>query len=157
MRLLAALFCMSFFLGPVAAQPSKPGLSPCALLTKAEVQEAVGATVSEGVPNATNKSVCDFKVGDAGSLVSIMLTAKGPADSAAKTVAELKKRNIGGEVVPGLGDSAYASSPGYGMQQLGAYKGSHQVIATVLLFGSPEAKSKTVAQAVMRKALARVP
>ncbi len=156
MRLLTALFCMSFFLGLALAQPSKPGLSPCALLTKAEVQEAVGAPVSEAALNMTNKSVCDFKVGDAGS-VSIMLTAKGPADSAAKTVAELKKRNISGEVVPGLGDSAYASSPGYGMQQLGAYKGSHQVIATVLLFGSPEAKSKAVAQAVMRKALARVP
>ena len=157
MRLPTALFCTSIFLGPAAAQPSKPGLSPCALLTKAEVQEAVGAPVSEAALNMTNKSVCDFKVGDAGSSVSIMLTAKGPADSAAKTVAELKKRNISGEVVPGLGDSAYASSTGYGMQQLGAYKGSHQVIATVLLIGSPEAKSKAVAQAVIRKALARVP
>jgi hypothetical protein len=43
------------------------------------------------------------------------------------------------------------------MQQLGVYKGSNQVIVTVLLMGSPEAKSKTVAQAVMRKALVRVP
>ncbi len=105
--------------------------------------------------NSTNKLVCDFKAG--GGTVGIMLTGKGPADNAEKTVAELKKQKIEAAVVPGLGDSAYASSPGYGMQQLGVFKGSNQLIVTVLLPGSPEAKSKAVAQAVMRKALARVP
>jgi hypothetical protein len=157
MRLPTVLLCLSVFLGFAAAQPPKPGLSPCALLTKAEVQEAVGSPVSEGVVNAINKSVCDFKVGDTGSTVGIMLTAKGPGDTAERTVAELKKGKISAEVVPGFGDSAYASSPGYGMQQLGVYKGSNHVIVTVLVLGAPDAKSKTIAQAVMRKALARVP
>ena len=115
---------MSVFLGFAAAQPPKAGSGPCALLTKAEVQEAVGAPVSEGVVNATNKSVCDFKVGDAGSAVSIMLTAKGSGDTAERTVAALKKQKIAAEVTPGFGDSAYASSPGYGMQQLGAREGA---------------------------------
>jgi hypothetical protein len=156
MRLLTVLLCMSIFLASAAAQPAKPGLSPCALLTKAEVQEAVGAPVAEGAVNKINKSVCDFK-GDAGTSVSIMLTAKAAGDSADKTVAELNKRNIAAAVAPGFGDSAYASSPGYGMQQLGAYKGSSHVIVTVLVMGAPEARSKTVSQAVMRKALARVP
>jgi hypothetical protein len=157
MRLATALLCIPVFLGSVAAQSPKPGLGPCALLTKAEIQQAVGSPVSEGVINANNKSVCDFKAGDAGSIVSIMLTAKAPADSAEKTVAELKKRKISAEVAPGFGDSAYASSPGYGMQQLGVYKGSNHVIVTALLFGAPEAKSKAITQAIMRKALARVP
>ncbi|MCX6627780.1 MAG: hypothetical protein NTW28_09150, partial [Candidatus Solibacter sp.] len=107
--------------------------------------------------NANNKSVCDFKVGDAGSIVNIMLTSKSAADSAEKTVAELKKGKISAEVTPGFGDSAYSSSPGYGMQQLGVYKGSKHVIVTVLLLGAPDAKSKTAAQAIMRKALPRVP
>jgi hypothetical protein len=147
---------VSILAGPAAAQPAQAGLSPCALLTKAEVQEAVGSPASEGAPNAINKSVCDFKAGAAGS-VSVMLTAKASGDSAEKTAAELKKRNIAADVIPGFGDGAYASSPGYGMQQLGAYKGSSHVIVTVLLFSAPEAKSKTVTQAVMRKALARVP
>jgi hypothetical protein len=157
MRLLKTLFGMSVLLGSAAAQPSKPGLGPCALLTKAEVQEAVGSAVSPGEVNKTNHSVCDFKVGETGSLLSVMLTAKGPADSAEKMVSELKKRKIGADVVAGFGDGAYASSPGYGMQQLGVYKGASHVIVTVLLMGAPEAKSKAVAQAVMRKALARVP
>jgi hypothetical protein len=147
---------VSVFLGSAAAQPSKAGLSPCTLVTKAEVQAAVGAPVSEGAINKTNKSVCDFKVGDAGSVLNIMLTAKGPADSAEAMVAGLKKQKISAEVTSGFGDGAYASSPGYGMQQLGVYKGSNHVIVTVLVFGAPEAKSKTIAQAVMRKALARL-
>ena len=157
MRLPIALSCLSFFLGFAAAQPPKPAISPCALLTKAEVQEAVGAPVSEGVVNAINQSDCDFKIGDEGSAVGILLTAKAPGDTAERTVAELKKRNTTAEVIPGFGDSAYASSPGYGMQQLGVYKGSNHVIVTVLVLGAPDAKSKTIAQAVMRKALARVP
>lgn len=157
MQLLAGLFCATVFLGLAAAQTSKPGLSPCALLTKVEAQVAVGAPVSEGAINADNKSVCDFKVGDAGSGIGIMLISKGPADTAEKMVAELKAHKVSAEVTTGFGDSAYASSPGYGMQQLAVYKGSHHVIVTVLMLGAPDAKSKTVAQAVMRKVLARLP
>jgi hypothetical protein len=156
MRILTTSLCVSVLLGAAAAQTPKPAASPCALLTKAEVQEAVGGPVSEGAVNKTNNLVCDFKAGDTGA-VSIMLTAKAPADNAERTVAELKKRNIVAEVTPGFGDSAYSSSPGYGMQQFGVYKGSNQAIVTVFLFGTPEAKAKTVAQAVMRKALARMP
>ena len=155
MRLLRVVLGVSVLLGPVASQPSKAGLSPCSLVTKAEVQEAAGAPAGEGSINAHNKSVCDFKVGDAGS-VGIMLTAKAPGDSAERTVAELKKRNITAQVTPGFGDSAYASSGDYGTQQLGVYKGSNHVIVTVLMFGAPEAKSKALAQAVMRKALVRM-
>lgn len=157
MRLLTVLLHASFFVGFAIAQPAKPAPGPCGLLTKAEVQEAVGSPVAEGALNKTNPNVCDFKIGATGSAVSIMLTRKSPLDSAEKTVGALKKSKINAEAVAGLGDSAYASSPGYGMQQLGVYKGSSHVIATVLILGSPEAKAKAAAQAVMRKALARLP
>jgi hypothetical protein len=157
MRILTVLLCSSVLSGLAATQPANQGGGPCALLTKAEVQEAVGSPVAAGVVNKTNPAVCDFKVGDSGSSVGIMLTRKSAADSADNTVAELKKRKIAAEVIPGFGDSAYSASPGYGMQQLGVYKGANQVIVTVLILGAPEAKSKAVAQTVMRKALARVP
>jgi len=71
-------------------------------------------------------------------------------------VSELAKRKIKAETVAGLADGGYWSSPGYGMQQMGAYKGSSHVIVTVLLLGQPEAKAKTVADALLRKAVARV-
>ena len=141
-------------LGPALA--GTPATGPCSLLTKAEVQDAVGTPVSEGAVNTINRTVCDFKVDALGSAVSVMLTGKAPGDSAGKTVAELKKQKIAAQVVSGFGDGAYASNPGYGMQQLGVYKGTSHVIVTVLLMGAPDAKSKTVAEAVMRKALVRV-
>jgi hypothetical protein len=155
MRILAIMIIMSALLGPVRAGTPTP--SPCALLTKAEVQEAVGAPVSGGVVNQTNRSVCDFKVDDLGSAVSLMLIGKSPGESAGKTVAELKKKGIAAQVISGFGDSAYVSSPGYGMQQIGVYKGSSHLIVTVLLMGASEAKSKTVAERAIHKALVRVP
>jgi hypothetical protein len=155
MRLLPFVLCASVFLGSAVAQSTTPGSGPCALLTQAEVQQAVGTAVSNGVINSTNKAICDFLVGSSGSLVSLSLTPRSPADSADKTIAELKKHRIIATPVAGLGDGAYASSPGFGMQQIGAYKGTSHVIVTVLLFGAPEAKSKAVAKAIMQKALAR--
>jgi hypothetical protein len=154
MRIVIALICVLFLAGSVQAQADKAG--PCGLVTKAEVQEAAGAAVSDGAVNPRNKAVCDFKAGAAG-VINITLTPKAAADSADRTVAELKKRGIQAEVVKGFGDSAYASSPGYGMQQLGAYKGSSHVIVTVMLMAAPEAKAKAATQAIMRKALTRVP
>lgn len=155
MRLLESLLCASVLLGSAAAQTARP-IGPCSLLTKADVQQAAGSAASEGTVNNLNKSVCDFKVGEAG-VVNISLVAKSPGDSAARTVAELKKRKISGEVAAGLGDGAYASSPGYGMQQLGVYKGQYHVIVTALLFGAPEAKTKAAVQALMKKALTKLP
>ena len=112
--------------------------------------------VSDGAADPINKSICNFKIGDTGSAVTVLLTDKGPGDSAEKMVAELKKRKMSGAVAAGIGDSAYTSSPGYGMQQLGAYKGSKHVVVTVFIMGTPESKAKTIAEKVMRKALTRL-
>ena len=128
---------------------------PCALLTKAEVEAASGLTVADGVVNTTNKSVCDYKVG-AGPGIGIMLVDKNASESAEKMVAGLAKSKIPARVVNGIGDGAYASSPGYGMQQFGAFKGSKHVIVTVMLIGSPEAKAKEAAEKVLRKAVGKL-
>jgi hypothetical protein len=154
MRLAAAVFLTSILAGPAVG--GTPASGPCSLVTKAEVQEAAGTPVSDGAVNKINPAVCDFAVDTTGSAVSLLLTSKRPADSAEKTVGELKNQKLTAQVVTGFGDGAYTSSPGYGMQQLGVYKGTSHVIVTVLLMGAPDAKSKTVAEAVMRKALVRV-
>lgn len=152
MCIKAILTVLTVFTGVCGAQ----GPAPCSLVTRAEVQEAAGVSVSEGTLNSMNKLVCEYKAGAAGSMISVLLTAKSPADSAEKTVAELQKRRIQASVVAGVGAGAYESSPGYGMQQLGAYQGSKHVVVTVLLMGTPEAKAKAAALAVMKKALTRV-
>lgn len=138
------------------ASTARAASGPCDLVTQAEVKAAVGGEVSEGKPNKNNKAVCDFKVGDTGSLLNVSLTDKASSDSAERTVEELKKRKIAATLVPGIGDGAYASSPGYGMQQLGAYKGGKQVIVTAMIMGAPEAKVKAIIEKVMRKALGRL-
>lgn len=147
---------MGAALGPMAAQPAKP-LNPCSLVTKAEVSQAIGASVADGTPNANNKAVCDYVSPETGGVANVTLTSKVPGDSAEKMVAELKKRKLNGEVISGFGDSAYAATQAYGMQQIGVFKGTNHVIVTVLLMGKPEAKAKEAVQAIMRKALTRVP
>jgi hypothetical protein len=153
MRGILITFALTVSLSQAAA-PQKA--DPCALATKAEVSEALGKPVADGKPNPINKTVCDFAGSELGSSVSIMMVDKSPADSADRTVAELKKRKMEASVVAGLGDSAYSASPGYGMQQLGVYKGSKQVIVTVMVPGATAAKSKAVAEQVMKKALTRL-
>jgi hypothetical protein len=85
-----------------------------------------------------------------------MLHELGPDDSAEKTMAELKKRKIDTQPVSGIGERAFFARPGYGMQQLSAYKGSKCVIVTALIMGAPEAKVRGIIQALARKALARL-
>jgi hypothetical protein len=140
----------------LAATAQVKPAAPCSLLTAADIQQVAGGAVTEGTPNKLNPSVCDYKMA-AGSILNVTVTPKGPADTAEKMVSELKKRNITAEVVAGIGDSSYASSPGYGMQQAGAYKGSNHVIVTILLAGAPEAKARTTAQTLLKKALTKVP
>jgi hypothetical protein len=154
MRLLQISICIPVLCLAAMAQAKLPG--PCSLLTAADIQQVAGGTVSEGTPNKLNPSVCDYKMA-AGSILNVTVTAKGPADSAEKMVSELKKRSIAAEIVAGIGDSSYASAPGYGMQQAGAYKGSNHVIVTMLLAGAPEAKAKAMAQTLLKKAIAKLP
>jgi hypothetical protein len=142
--------CLLIFAAVAGAQ------SPCALLSKAELQEAAGLTVSDGALNSINKAICEYKAGTSGSMISVTLTAKGPADTPDKVVAELNKRKMPAQTVGGIGDGAYAASAGYGMQQLGAFKGMKHVVVTVLIFGAPEAKSKAIADKVARKAVSKL-
>lgn len=156
MRILPALFWTAAALGPLAAQTAK-SLTPCSLVTKAEVGAAIGASVGDGTPNANNKAVCDYVSAETGGVANVTLVPKAPGDSAEKMVAELKKRKINSEVTSGFGDSAYVATQAYGMQQIGVYKGANHVVVTVLLMGKPEAKAKEAAHAIMRKALTRLP
>jgi hypothetical protein len=65
-------FVLLFTVVSIGAHAQSGAGGPCAVLTKAEVQEVSGLSVSDGVTNTYNKSVCEFKAGAAGS-VSILL------------------------------------------------------------------------------------
>jgi hypothetical protein len=127
--------------------------TPCSLVTQADVREAVGTTVTGPQPNKVNPAVCDFKVGDMGS-VGVMLN-QGAGQTPDQVIAGLKKSNIATSDAPGVGDRSFFASPGYGTVQLNTFKGAYYVIVTVLVPGVPDAKAKAIATAVMQKAIAR--
>jgi hypothetical protein len=152
---LAVIFC---FTGVASAQGGQK-IDACSLLTKAQIQEAVGQNVGDGKPNANASpaggATCTYVVGDYGSF-SVLVKAVGPSETADKMMAELKKMNIAVSDAPGIGDRSFFSSPGYGMLQLNTFKGSWYLIITMLVPGATEAAQKTAAEKLMREALTKI-
>ena len=146
-----ALAVVVLFLFAAGAQ----ALDPCTLVSKADIQSTVGQAVAGPTPNKSNAAVCDFKVGDMGALGFSALQQR-PGETPDKIIAELKKGNIPVTEAKGLGDRAFFASPGYGMTQLNAFKGPNYIIVTLLIPGAPEAKQKTIAEALMNKALSKL-
>jgi len=154
--MVGAVFC---FTG-VAAVEAAQKIDTCTLLTKAEIQAAVGQNVGDGKLNAkANPAVetpCDYVVGDYGAF-SILVKTTGPGETADKTKEELKKMKIAvADASPGLGDSSFFASPGYGMIQLNTFKGSNYLIITIMVPGATEAAQKTAAEKLMRMALTKI-
>lgn len=87
MKNLSVAFCL---LAAAAAHAQTAGgkVDPCTLVSKAEIQEAIGVKVGDGVLNKkANQAVgfpCEFKVEPYGA-VSFLVTAAGPSGSADKT------------------------------------------------------------------------
>ncbi len=137
-----------------AQQPAKK-LDPCALVTKADVQQIVGKTIADPKINKNNAAVCDFAVDGFGN-VSFMTQASTPGVTAERTMLELQKRKIQVAEAKGIGDKSFFAAPGYGMTQLNAFKGPHYIIVTLLIPGAGEAAQKAFAEKLMAKALAKL-
>lgn len=152
---VALVFC---FTGMVAAQEVQK-IDACALLTKAEIQAAIGQEVGDGKLNANANPLvgqpCEFKVGAYG-VFSILVKTAGPGETADKVMAEFKNRKIAVSDAAGIGDRSFFSSPGYGMIQLNTFKGPRYLIITMLVPGATEAAQKTAAETLMRKALTNI-
>lgn len=146
-----ALAVVVLFLFAAGAQ----ALDPCTLVSQADVQQSVGQKVAGPTPNKINPAVCDFKVGELGVL-NFTTQPQRPGQTPDRIIAELKKRNIPATEAKGIGERAFFASPGYGMTQLNAFKGPNYIIVTLLIPGAPEAKQKTIAEALMQKALSKL-
>ena len=155
LMVMAAVFC---FIGMAAAQGTQK-IDSCSLLTKAQIQAAVGQNVSDGKLNAmANPAVgapCEYVVGDYGGF-SILIRTVGPGETADKTMTEMKKLKMAVSDAPGIGDRSFFSSPGYGMLQLNTFKGPKYLIITMLVPGATEAAQKAGAEKLMRKALTKI-
>ena len=94
------------FTALLAAQQPAKKLDPCALVTKADVQQIVGKPMADPKPNKNNAAVCDFKAGDFGN-ISFMVQAATPGVTADRTMAELQKRKIQVAEAKGIGDRSF--------------------------------------------------
>ncbi len=141
----------------VIAAANRP--DACSLLTKEEIQEAVGQPVQAGKLNTSaNPAVgqpCEFKVGDYG-VFSILSKIVGPGETADAAMAQLKKMGMKYAEIAGLGDRSFSFDAGYGMYSLNTFKGSTYLIITLLVPGLAPDTQKACAEKLMRKALSRI-
>lgn len=156
-RLLRSLLLVPLCLAvPLQSAGTAEG---CALLTRAEIQAALGQPVGDGKPNAKANPMggipCEYKVGSAG-VFSVVLKDIRPGETPDRIMAELKKLKIAVAEAPGIGERAFFASPGYGMVQLNAFRGGRYLIITLLVPGLSEAAQKAAATKLMQTALKRV-
>ena len=114
-RTVLMVFVAGFCLTGVAAAEGAQKIDACTLLTKVEIQAAVGQNVGDGKLNAkANPAVgipCDYVVGDYGAF-SILIKTTGPGETADKTKEELKKMKIAvADASSGIGDSSFLQAP----------------------------------------------
>jgi len=158
-RTVLIAMAVGFCFTRVAAAQGAQKIDACSLLTKAQIQAAVGQKVSDGKPNdKANPAVgapCQYVIGDYGAF-SILVKAVGPGETADKMMAEMNKMKIAVSDAPGIGDRSFFSSPGYGMLQINTFKGSRYLLITMLVPGATEATQKAAAEKLMREAIAKI-
>ena len=157
--LLPLMFLLFFAFTILEAQTPTNKIDPCALLTKAEIQEALGKPVQDGKPNTSaNAAVglpCQYVVGDYG-VFSILVKPVGPGETPDNVLAGLNKAKMKTADAPGIGDRSFFSFPGYGMVQLNTFKGTQYVIMTMLVPGLSEEAQKAPAEKLMKKVLLKL-
>ncbi len=162
-RFILSISFVSFVTAMALAGQTAPGtikkLDPCSLLTKEEIQEAVGQPVQAGklntMANASVGQPCEFKVGDYG-VFSILVKNAQAGENAAAGMAQLKKMGQSCTEIAGLGDGSFSFAAGYGVLSLNTFKGSAYLIITMLVPGMGEAAQKACAEKLMRKALSKL-
>jgi hypothetical protein len=136
-----------------AQQPSNKNRT-CPLLTEAEVEQAIGAVTSGGIPNPRMDS-CRFQLKDGSGAVAVTASRDASGDAAAKVAAAKQlMKNAKITDVAGLGDRAILIRQ-YGMgATVSIFRGPDNLQVMVLLLGSPQ-KSAAAAEVLARKAFAR--
>jgi hypothetical protein len=141
---------------PVPALPFKTQ-SACTVVTKAEIEAALGRAVSNGVEHkGADQSSCDYTGGD-GQITVALVHSNDKLEPEAE-IAELKKLLPPGALreTTGIGTQAYFVDIPHAGAQLHVFRGEHDyLMVSVLGFGAPAAASEA-AMLIARKALDRL-
>ena|SRR5271157_3135060 len=144
------------------AKPPRPAVKPppsaCTLVTKAEVQEAIGTAVSAGVllpdPNI-RMDACAFK-SPKGEVVSIFLSRSADKRDLSQLVDQAKKAVPDASVreVPGLGEKAILVDLSSGESLLSVYRAGDSFVVSISKTGD-RAKQDAAAEKIARRAFKR--
>jgi hypothetical protein len=144
-----------------AAQQTKPNptampRSVCALVTKAEIEQAIGTTIGNGVAGKAGKDdVCAF-ANSKGTKVNIVISRSHAKRDLTNLVDEAKKALPNAKVreFPGLGEKALLVEIPKGDTMLSVYRGGDALVVSVNGIGEG-AKAHAVVEKIARKAFSR--
>jgi hypothetical protein len=158
-RALITLALFVFSTVTLVATAADKVFDPCSLLTPAEIQAVVGKPVKPGTPkvqaNPASGSNCTYVVGDFGSF-NVLIKPLQTGESAQIYKAQFAKMKMAPTDLPGVGDAAFFTSPGYGMVQLHAFKSSKYILFTLLVPGLKEPAVRPMAGKLMKTVVARI-
>lgn len=144
-----------------AAQQTKPKptaklRTACDLITKAEIEQAIGTTVDVGIPHKNDKAeTCAFRKENRDAAGFFISRSKDKRDLnvlVAKTKETLPMAKV--REVPGLGQKAIlVDDPNVGTM-LSVYRGGDALVVSVAKTGNgvkPDAAAETIARKVFKR------
>jgi hypothetical protein len=145
----------------VITQQAKPKLSlkptsACALVTKAEIEQAIGTTIGKGVPHQAGKAdVCAY-ANAKGNKVSIFVTRSQQKRNFSTLAAEAQKALPQAKVqeLPGLGDKALLVEHAKAGTLVSIYRGGDVLVVSVYGIAN-SAKAAAAVERIARKAFSR--
>ena len=158
-RVLFMVFVLASVLFATTVSAADKPFDPCSLLTPAEIQAVVGKPVKPGTPKVQSNplagSDCTYIVGDFGSL-NVLSKPLQRGESAELFKAQFAKMKMAPVDLPGVGDGAFFTSPGFSMVQLHAFNGSKYILFTLLIPGLNEQAVRPLAAKLMKIVVTRI-
>jgi hypothetical protein len=144
-----------------AAEQAKLSLTPkplvaCALIPKAEIEQAIGTAIGNGLSQHVGKDdICTY-ANPKGNKVNIVVSRSQDQRDFGKLVDDAKKALPGAKVreFPGLGEKALLVEHPNGGTMLSVYRGGDVLVVSVYGIGE-NAKAEAAVEKIARKAFSR--
>jgi hypothetical protein len=158
-RTLIALAVLALTMIPAGVTAADKAIDPCSLLTPAEIQAVVGKPVKAGTPKVQSNPLagadCTYVIGDFGSF-NVLHKPLQRGETPEVFKAQFAKMKMAPVDLPGVADAAFFTSPGFGMVQLHAFKGSKYILFTLLVPGLNEQSTRPMAAKLMKTVASRI-
>lgn len=156
--LFVSIVFASVFLATAASAADTP-FDPCSLLTPAEIKAVVGKAVEKGTPkvhsNPMAGSDCTYAIEGFGSL-NLLTKPLQRGETPERIKAQLSRMKMAATDLADVGAGAFATSPGFGMVQVHAFKAGRYALITLMVPGSDEKSVRPMAAKLMKTALTRI-